>query len=83
MEPPLTNFTKETAADGFGSAWNRHSRLLIWSAKTINTAIERQQVEIVGSTDVVDLVKKTCFWQNLILVLSQIEQFGTKVALVQ
>lgn len=52
-------FTKETSSDGFGSACSGRSRLPICSAETIKAAIERQQVEIVGSADVVDLVKKT------------------------
>lgn len=51
-------FTKETSSDGFGSACSGRSRLPICSAETLKTAIEGQQVEIVGSADVVDLVEK-------------------------
>lgn len=50
--------SKETSSDGFGSACSGRSRLPICSAKTIKAAMERQQVEVVGSAGVVDLVKK-------------------------
>lgn len=78
-------FTKETSSDGFGSACSGRSRLPICSAETLKTAIEGQQVEIVGSADVVDLVgkkTKTQYCPNLILVLSLTGEYLTKVILV-
>lgn len=77
-------FSKETSSDGFGSACSGRSRLPICSAETIKAAIEGQQVEIVGSAGVVDLVKKRKphYCPNLILVLSLTGENLTKGILV-